>query len=570
MFLKLMMLSKRLTLRGNREVLFFGGGLFVAVYLILTLFVAERPFVQAQTETRVIVFLWDGAQRSHMLDAYNANELPRLQALVNDGGLLRTDMVINTETCEAGSGDGYDLETGPANSAIVTGYGYPEMANQDNSDPHPIPAGYTFFERVTAAYPEVKTGMISGKFFDFWPTTPLSNASSAIDYWYGSRQQDDVIADEAINFLQTYGSSPFFLWVHFRHPDEAGHRFGENSDTYHEQLLNSDMEMGRVLDELAALGLDDDTVVLVTTDHGFGEGARQHEACISDNWDVWLAGRPGHVIGNLEAMPYQTAIGATLYDIFGMDKNVSPPLASESLWLPPNPPTSTLTPTVPPTMTGTPTTVPTASPTGTLTATATISATVSATPTNTPTPIGTPTLSPTPTSTAVPTLTPTATPETAPPENGTFAPDGGSGVLGQPITFTTTYHDANGWEDIRFGFLLLNVNRQTSQGMFVRYYQDANRLSLRSDGGDQWIGPCTPGEAAVLANSYVSLDCEATMVSGSGDTLTIVWQVTPLAPFSGQYGAYEAYLLAQDDGDLWSGWGLAGSWTLAETVEHYN
>jgi len=473
---------------------------------------------QAQTNARVIVFLWDGAQRNHFIEAYNDNELPRVQALVNDGGLLRTDLVINTETCKAGSGDGYDTETGPANPAILTGYGFPETANQDNRSPNPIPAGYTFFERVKVAHPDVKTGMVTGKDFDFWPTVPLTNAQQTIDHWFQARRQNDVVADQAIEFLQTYSSSPFFLWVHFRHPDEAGHRYGENSEQYHNQLIDADTQMGRVLDELAALGLDD-TIVLVTTDHGFGEDAHDHEQCISDNKDVWIASNRVHVIGNFDVPPYQTAIGPTLFDMFGMDKEVTPPFASQSLWSPPDPPTAT--------------------PTGTLPST------------------------PTPTDTATPSPTPTGTPESVPPETGTFAPDGGLGYLDQPVAFTTTYHDANGWQDIQSAGFLLNVNRQFSEGLFSRYYQNVNRLTLRNDDGSQWVGSCAPGEDTVLSNSYVSLDCSATTVNGSDDTLTITWWVTPLAPFSGQYGTYKAFLMVQGNGGL-RDQNQTGTWTLEE------
>lgn len=357
-------------------------GFLIIVTLLLLLGLVLKlclalPLAQAQASRRVIVFLWDGTQRNHFLEAYNDNELPRVQALVNDGGLLRADMVIHTQNCVAGDGDGYDTETGPANSAIVTGYGFPEMANQDNMSPNPIPTGYTFFERVKVAYPEAKTGLLSSKDFRFWPTRPLSNAKPTIDQWFQDRVQNSVVADEAIDFLRTYGAYPFFLYVHFRMPDEAGHSRGENSQAYHNQVLDCDAQTGRVLDELASLGLDDDTVVLVTTDHGFTEGGMGHEACIPDNKDVWIASNRAHVINNSGVPCYQTAIGPTLFDILGMDKNVTPPFPSQSLWTAPGPPPDTPTP--------------------------------SSTPTETPMPTGTPVPTDTPMPTDTP--TPTATPE---------------------------------------------------------------------------------------------------------------------------------------------------------------
>jgi hypothetical protein len=144
------------------------------------------PAAHAATTARAIVFLWDGTQRHHMRQAYDAGHLPTLRALVENGGLLRDDLVINTPLCTAGCGDGYDTETGPANSAIITGCGFPAQANQDNTAPNPIPPGRTFFERVKAAHPEVVTGMITSKHYDFWPITPLSTARAAgkIDWYF--------------------------------------------------------------------------------------------------------------------------------------------------------------------------------------------------------------------------------------------------------------------------------------------------------------------------------------------------------------------------------------------------
>jgi hypothetical protein len=154
--------------------------------------------------------------------------------------------------------------------------------------------------------------------------------------------------------------------------------------------------------------------------------------------------------------------------------------------------------------------------------------------------------------------------EHEPIQTGTFSPDGGSGSVGQPVAFTTTYHDSNGWQHIHSAYLLLNTRRTFRQGLFVRYSENDDQLSLRNDAGNQWVDSCTPGEAAVLSNSYVSLDCSTTTVSGSGDTLTVTWWVTPLAPFSDQYGTYEAHLLAWNDSGQRDGWNQAGTWTLEE------
>lgn len=289
--------------------------------------------------TRVVVFLWDGTQRAHMLQMYDAGQLPRLRSMVLAGGSLRTDLVIDTTTCLPGSGDGYDTETGPANSAIVTGYGYPDQANQDNSAPNPIPATRTFFERVKVAYPTVVTGLITSKHYEFWPHVPLSTARAGggcdppIDVWYANDVSNATLADQAIAFLQGHATSPFFVYVHFEQPDETGHAAGENSPAYSAALASDDAETGRVLDTLTTLGLTD-TTVFVTTDHGFNEGATGHEICNDDDKNVWIATNRCHVVA--ATVPgHQTGIAPTLFDVYGMPKTVTPPFPSPSLWAAP-------------------------------------------------------------------------------------------------------------------------------------------------------------------------------------------------------------------------------------------
>lgn len=370
---------------------FLSSNIFLSVLcLLIIIFDLNISSIKAQTfaeersstDRKTILIIWDGAQRNHLMELYNTDQLPVLKEMVTAGGLLRTDLIINTETCLAGSGDGYDLETGPANSAIHSGYGYPTMQNQDNMYPNPIPAGYTFFERVKVAYPDIRTGMISTKNQIFWPLPALENAQPAIDYWWVQKTTNIQATTKAIDFLNLYSASPFFMTLHYRTPDEVGHAYGENSIEYTEKLIELDTQLGTIQAQLSALGIAESTTVIVTTDHGFGEGVNDHEACIDDNRDIWIASNYPDVINNFKVPVYQTGINPALFDLFGIDKNlVVPAFPSQSI--------STI-PFAAPSPTPIPTPVPTETP----------FPTGSPTPTTTATPTPTPSLTPTPTPTA--------------------------------------------------------------------------------------------------------------------------------------------------------------------------
>jgi hypothetical protein len=223
--------------------------------------------------------------------------------------------------------------------------------------------------------------------------------------------------------------------------------------------------------------------------------------------------------------------------------------------------TPTDTPTTEPTPTDTPTTEVTPEDTPTTEPTPTDTPTTEPTPTDTPTTEPTPT--DTPTTEPTPTDTPTVVPP-SPPQTGEVNPNQGSGTLNVPVVFSSTYRDPNGWQDIHSAFLLVNIQRRFQQGLFGAYYRDNNTFSLRDDAGSGWVGSCVAGEAKVLSNSYVSLDCAGSYAVAEGDTLTVNWLVTPLAPFSGQYATYAVNLMVRDNAGAQAGWNEVGSWTLTQ------
>jgi hypothetical protein len=306
--------------------------------------ITAQPANSPPDETRVILFLWDGTQRSHFLELYDTGLLPNLRVLVENGGLLRTDLAIHSETCLPGSGDGYLTQTGPANSAILTGYGYPDQGNQSNVDPHPIPEGYTFYERLQAANADTQTGVVCGKAEEYWPTIPLANAAPTVSYWFQGEAPPETLTEYADDFLTQYAGSSFFLYVHYAEPDTAGHAFGENSPEYTQALVADDRELGQVMSYLSQLGIRDLTRVLVTTDHGFLEGGHNHNVCNDDDRNVWIAADQAVLISKLGIDTYQTSLTPTLFDIFGLDKNVEPRFPAQSLYDDGKPPIPVLQP----------------------------------------------------------------------------------------------------------------------------------------------------------------------------------------------------------------------------------
>jgi arylsulfatase/arylsulfatase A len=95
----------------------------------------------------------------------------------------------------------------------------------------------------------------------------------------------DIFTDHTIQFIRDNKDGPFFVYLATNAPhtpaivgDEWSERFIKNG--MHEKLAkiygmveNIDHNVGRVFDELKELGIDDDTLVLYTSDHGLCPGS---------------------------------------------------------------------------------------------------------------------------------------------------------------------------------------------------------------------------------------------------------------------------------------------------------
>lgn len=149
--------------------------------------------------------------------------------------------------------------------------------------------------------------------------------------WY-RRIRDEEMLEEATTWLEQHSEDPFFAWLHFNAPhapykrrELAAHlydpsyegRFMETTggqftaddpvdvarirSLYDGQVFFADSLFGRVLELVEGLGLADDTVVLLTSDHGeeFKErGGFQHKFLYEEIIHIpLLVHFPGHLQG---------------------------------------------------------------------------------------------------------------------------------------------------------------------------------------------------------------------------------------------------------------------------------
>ncbi|GEM_PF-947537 len=149
----------------------------------------------------------------------------------------------------------------------------------------------------------------------------------------------------------------------------------------------------------------------------------------------------------------------------------------------------------------------------------------------------------------------------AAPTTGTIIPSSGSSTPDIAKTFTCTYADLDGWVNIKEAYLLINPNSTVFTNTCYLYYdQNTNLLFLRDDANTSWLGGFSPASSNIIENSFVKLNCSATTVSGTVNTLTVNFNLTFKASFSGK--AYNTYLKAVDDTNAYANWARKGAFTV--------
>lgn len=109
--------------------------------------------------------------------------------------------------------------------------------------------------------------------------------------------REDLTAWAARRHLRR--SAPLFTFIHFDHVDAAGHSHGFDTWQYHQAVAEADRLVGTLKDTLEEVGLLDETLLMIISDHGgrgrFHGGADPRETAVP--WILWGKGvKPMHLI----------------------------------------------------------------------------------------------------------------------------------------------------------------------------------------------------------------------------------------------------------------------------------
>jgi hypothetical protein len=149
--------------------------------------------------------------------------------------------------------------------------------------------------------------------------------------------------------------------------------------------------------------------------------------------------------------------------------------------------------------------------------------------------------------------------ENVAPRLGNVDPSSGSGPPEGTTTFTTTWKDANGWEDLKHCYFHIGDSASIVRSVTLLYNAAKKKLWLRSDDGKVWTGGFAPGSANTLENNQAIVRCSLTTAQGSGDTLSVAWAIEFKPGFE---GAKKTGLKCKDRNKARAKGKWKGTWTI--------
>ena len=248
----------------------------------------------APRASRVLILSIDGLRP----DAIYPAPMPNLIALMQGGAFsLRAQTV-------------YPSVTLIAHSSMLGGM-CPSKHGVDWNDYTPsrgYALGTDLFDIAHAA--GLQTVMYAGKKKLRQVTEP-----SSLDQFVYVNDRDLVVAERLIaDFPQDFG----LLFVHFPLVDGMGHVYGWLSPEQLSVIRRADEALGLLLSELDARGLRDETLIIVTSDHGgFKTSHGSHST--EDMTIPWVASGPGIQPTSLTTIVHTMDTAATAAFALGLD-----------------------------------------------------------------------------------------------------------------------------------------------------------------------------------------------------------------------------------------------------------
>ncbi|MBO9620415.1 MAG: alkaline phosphatase [Niabella sp.] len=264
--------------------------LLVIGILSLTLLRAQPPAIK-----HVVLIGCDGFGAYAVPDA----EMPNLKKLMREGAwslsarsVLPSSSAVNWASLLMGAGP--------------TEHGYTEWNSAVPEIPSVDSSRYGLFPSVFSILKEQRPTAVSALIYSWQGIDPLI-AKTVTTIRVAGKDNDNFCADTAAAIIRS--KKPVLTFVHLDEPDGVGHKIGHRTPEYYAELKNVDARIGKIVAAVKDAGIADETIILVTADHG-GKGKGHGGKSLDEVQIPWVLYGPGvkkgHQIRNT-IITYDTA-----------------------------------------------------------------------------------------------------------------------------------------------------------------------------------------------------------------------------------------------------------------------
>lgn len=206
----------------------------------------------------VIVIGVDGLSPDGIRNA----ETPVMDSMMSNGAVKWNVRTVLT-TASSQNWASMIMGAGPEAHGIIN--------NDWERDDHTLPANVageegifpTIFGRIREAKPNAEIGTVYN-----WSGFGRLFEKKSVNYDKTFSTEDSTAADFTKYVRE---KKPTFGFVHFDHVDHAGHHDGHGTPTYYAAVAKTDSLVGEVLKSIKDAGMSENTLVIITADHG-GKG----------------------------------------------------------------------------------------------------------------------------------------------------------------------------------------------------------------------------------------------------------------------------------------------------------